>query len=208
MPGVTRLVLALAALLLPATLLDAAVPKGGAAPGGGSLVGQLLIAAPDLPDPSFHHAVVLVVRHSGDGGAFGIIINRPVGKVPLADLMDEIGESGTGIAGSLRVFAGGPLEPGTGFILHSAEYRRPETLPIDERVSMTSSAGILRDIGHDKGPAKTLVAFGYAGWGPGQLEAEIADHDWFTALEDPGLVFDEDRAAVWDVALKHRSHAL
>jgi len=194
-------------LILPPTFLWAALPKSDAAPDGGSLAGQLLIASPEIGDPRFDHAVILMVRHNKEG-AFGIIVNRPIEHRSLADLLTEMGERDTGIDGSIRVFAGGPVEPGIGFVVHSADYHRAETLDIDGRVAMTSSREILHDIGHHKGPLKFLVAFGYAGWGPGQLENELAQHGWFTSPEDSQLTFDDNRARVWETAMARRARDL
>jgi putative transcriptional regulator len=103
------------------------------------------------------------------------------------------------------VFSGGPVHPEAGFVVHSSDYRRPETVAVNDRVSMTSSLDILRDIGAKKGPAKILVAFGYTGWGPDQLEREIKMHAWGIAEADPALVFDEDRDKVWDHAWERRT---
>jgi len=194
-------------LILPPTFLWAALPKSDAAPDGGSLAGQLLIASPEIGDPRFDHAVILMVRHDKEG-AFGIIVNRPIEHRSLDDLLREMGERDTGIDGSIRVFAGGPVEPGIGFVVHSADYHRAETLDIDGRVAMTSSREILHDIGHHKGPLKFLVAFGYAGWGPGQLENELAQHGWFTSPEDSQLTFDDNRARVWETAMARRARDL
>ena len=123
----------------------------------------------------------------------------------MANLLHAIGQDTTGIVGNVRIFAGGPVEPQIGFIVHSSEYHLSQTIDIDGRVAMTSSPQVLRDIGHGKGPNKSLVAFGYAGWGPGQLESELARHGWFTIPEDPKLVFDMDRDKVWDAALARRT---
>ena len=194
-------------LILPPAFLWAALPKSDAAPDGGSLAGQLLIASPEIGDPRFDHAVILMVRHDKEG-AFGIIVNRPIEDRSLADLLREMGEHDTGIDGSIRVFAGGPVEPGIGFVVHSADYHRAETLDIDGRVAMTSSREILHDIGRHKGPLKFLVAFGYAGWGPGQLENELAQHGWFTSPEDSQLTFDDNRARVWETAMARRARDL
>ena len=201
------LLMTLVLLILPPTFLWAALPKSDAAPDGGSLAGQLLIASPEIGDPRFDHAVILMVRHDKEG-AFGIIVNRPIEHRSLDDLLREMGERDTGIDGSIRVFAGGPVEPGIGFVVHSAEYHRAETLDIDGRVAMTSSREILHDIGHHKGPLKFLVAFGYAGWGPGQLENELAQHGWFTSPEDSQLTFDDNRARVWETAMARRARDL
>lgn len=190
-------------LILPPMFPWAALPKSGAAPADGSLAGQLLIASPDIGDPRFDHAVVLIMQHDKEG-AFGIIVNRPIEERSLAGLLSEMGEQGTEIDGSIRVFWGGPVEPGIGFVVHSADYHRAETLDIDGRVAMTPNREILRDIGHHKGPLKFLVAFGYAGWGPGQLESELAQRGWFTTPEDLQLTFDENRARVWETAMARR----
>jgi putative transcriptional regulator len=169
--------------------------------------GDLLIASAQIGDPRFHHAVVLLLQHDKDG-AFGIVINHPLAEETIATLLKSTGEDAAGIEGSVRVFLGGPVQPELGFLVHSAEYRRAETMDVDGKVAMTGSKDALRDIGQHKGPQKYLFALGYAGWGPGQLEAEIARNDWFTAPEDPALVFDEDRDAVWDKALARRGQEL
>ena len=196
-----------AAILVPATLLHAAVPPPAEAPQQASLTGQLLIAAPTMGDPRFQHTVILMVRHDRNG-ALGIVINRPVGDRPLAKLLEALGEKDTTVAGQVRIFAGGPVEPEIGFVIHSAEYHRPDTVDIDGRVAMTSSREILRDIGNHRGPSKSLIAFGYAGWAPGQLEGELAHGFWFTTPQDAKLIFDEDRDEVWDNAMKRRTQDL
>jgi putative transcriptional regulator len=174
---------------------------------GASLAGQLLIAAPTIGDPRFYHAVILIVRDDKDG-AVGIVINRPVGERTIESLLEGTGDRNPDVEGSLRVFAGGPVQPELGFIVHTAEYKRPETMKVDGQVAMTASPQILRDIGHHKGPKESLFAFGYAGWGPGQLAAEMARHDWFTTPEEPKLVFDTDRASLWEDAMARRTREL
>jgi putative transcriptional regulator len=106
------------------------------------------------------------------------------------------------------VFVGGPVEPGTALVLHSAEYRGPGTLAIDGRVALTASRQILRDMAAKTGPQKSLLAFGYAGWAAGQLDGEIERNVWFTAPEDLALVFDADRTKVWDLAMARRTRDL
>jgi putative transcriptional regulator len=195
---------------LPAAALLAAVllaPVAADPPATGSLTGQLLIASPDIGDPRFAHTVILMVKHDKDG-ALGITINRPVGEKSIASLLEGPGEDVSGIEGTLRIFAGGPVQPDIGFVVHSAEYRRDDTIAVDEHVAMTASRQILRDIGHHRGPVKSLFALGYAGWGPGQLENELARHDWFTAPEEPKLIFDDDRANLWEDAMAHRTREL
>lgn len=169
--------------------------------------GQLLIASAQIQDPRFYHTVILLLRHDNDG-AFGIVINRPIGDKPIKGLLAAAGDSDTDAEGSIAVMAGGPVEPQYGFVVHSAEYRRSETMAVDGKVAMTASKEALRDIGRHQGPQKCFFAVGYAGWGAGQLEGEMARQDWFTAPEDPALVFDQDRASLWDKALARRGQEL
>jgi putative transcriptional regulator len=201
-----RLGATVAAILLPATLY-AALPTPAEAPEQQFLTGQLLIASPTMGDPRFLQTVILMVRHDRNG-ALGIIINRPIGDRPLARLLEALGENDPGVAGTVRIFAGGPVQPDIGFVLHSTDYHRSDTLDIDAHVAMTSSREILRDIGNQHGPNKSLIAFGYAGWAPGQLEGELAHGFWYTTPQDANLVFDDDRDDVWDHAMKRRTQDL
>jgi len=166
-----------------------------------------LIASPTMGDPRFLQTVILMVRHDRNG-ALGIVINRPIGDRPLARLLEALGENDPGVAGTVRIFAGGPVQPDIGFVLHSTDYHRSDTLDIDGHVAMTSSREILRDIGNQRGPNKSLIAFGYAGWAPGQLEGEFAHGFWYTTPQDANLVFDDDRDDVWDHAMKRRTQDL
>jgi putative transcriptional regulator len=177
------------------------------APRATSLAGELLIAAPSMADPRFVRTVILMVRHDRNG-AFGIVINRPLGERPLKDLLQALGDKDAVAEGTVRVFHGGPVQPEVGFVIHSADYSRGNTLSIDSRVAMTSSREILHDIAARKGPAHSLVAFGYAGWAPGQLDGEMASRAWFTAADDTRLLFEEDRDKVYDEAMKRRTQDL
>lgn len=207
--GFRRLCLIAAAFVLQTALLSAALPGADETPESArpSLAGQLLVAAPWIGDPRFERTVILIVE-DGPGGAVGIVINKPIGEQPLADVFKALGQKESDVAGSVRVFSGGPVQPEVGFVVHSADYHRPETVALTDRLSMTSSVAILQDIGDKKGPAKFLVAFGYAGWGPDQLEHEIEDHAWGIAEADPTLVFDEDRDKVWEDARSHSTQHL
>jgi len=201
---------------LPLALLAAAfltMPVAAAEPAVEPMAGELLIASAAIQDPRFHHAVILLLRHD-DKGAFGIVINHPLTERPIAGLLAESGGQAdqnaqdSATEGNIRVFLGGPVEPSYGFVIHSGEYRRRETLTLDSGVAMTATKDILRDIGHHQGPEKYLFALGYAGWGAGQLEGEIARHDWFTTPGEPDLVFDAERAQLWERALARRSREL
>jgi putative transcriptional regulator len=194
------------ACALPA-LAEAAREAPKDVPARASLAGQLLVATPAMGDPRFAQTVIFMARHDKTG-AFGIVINKPVGERPLASLLEALGEKDEGAEGSVRIFAGGPVQPEIGFVVHSADYRRAGTIVVDGRMAVTSTREILRDIAHKQGPQKSLLAFGYAGWGAGQLEGEMALRSWFTAEEDVELIFDLDRAKVWDEAMKRRTQDL
>jgi putative transcriptional regulator len=149
----------------------------------------------------------MLVRHDRTG-AMGIVVNRPLQERPLAALLEALGEKADGAAGSVRIFAGGPVQPELGFVLHSAEYHRADTVEIDGHLAMTSSRKILRDIAHNRGPKQSSVAFGYEGWAPGQLEGELVQRVWFTTPADAKLLFEEDRERVWENAVTRRTQDL
>lgn len=199
-----RFLFGLGALLLPAAFLHAALPKHKLVPDSVSLAGQLLIASERMGDPRFARTVILMVKHSKDG-ALGITINRPVAERSLASLLELLGEKDVASAGSVRIFAGGPVQPEIGFVVHTMDYQRRNTIDINGEVAVTASPDVLRDIARSKGPQKALVAFGYAGWGPGQLEGELAREDWHVAPADQALIFDEHRERVWDEAMARRA---
>lgn len=202
--GLRRLGLFVVAFILQTALLRAALPGSDEAPARPTLAGQLLVAAPGMGDPRFEQAVILIVEDD-PGGAVGIVINKPVGEEPLATVLEALGQEKSDAAGSVRVYSGGPVQPELGFVVHSSDYRRPETVAVTDRVSITANVAILRDMADKKGPAKAIVAFGYAGWGPDQLRHEVEEHAWETAEADPTLVFDDDRGKVWDDAWKRRT---
>lgn len=206
-PWLQRPLLKIAALIVLVAASATARSMPEMAPADTSLAGLLLVAAPDIGDPRFDRTVVLLLRHNGNG-ALGLVINRPAGEQSLADLMQMIGEDATGVAGRVPVFAGGPVEPGVGFVLHSADYHRDHTLDVTDHLAVTSTHQVLIDIAHQAGPAEAMIVFGYSGWGPGQLESELAQHGWFTAPADPKLVFDDDREKVWQDAMARRMRPL
>jgi putative transcriptional regulator len=192
-----RPILALAALL---ALIAARSPIAAQQPDEKfvSLAGQFLVATPSMEDPRFARTVILIARHNKDG-AFGLIINRPAAERPLSQLLEALGEKGSPVNGTVRLFAGGPVQPELGFVMHSPDYMGPQTLEVDGRVSVTMSLDILRDIATGKGPQKSLIMFGYAGWGSGQLEGEIVRRSWTTVPADGKLIFDEGREKLWDI---------
>ena len=196
-----RAILCFAAIATSTVFLIAGHPAG--AETRASLAGQFLVASPSMGDPRFDRAVILMVRHD-QNGALGIVINRPLGERPLAGLLELFGEKGSSAAGQVRIFLGGPVQRELGFVIHSPEYHRSGTLDEDGRVAMTSSREILGDIAANQGPKKSLIAFGYAGWAPRQLEGEMERRVWSIAPADEMLIFDEDREKVWDIASSRR----
>jgi len=179
----------------------------GTVPAADPPAGYLLIASAQIQDPRFYHAVILVLQHNADG-AFGIIINHPVAEEAIAKLLAAAGEDARGVEGSIQVLEGGPVQQELGFLVHSTDYHRAETMAVDGKVAMTASKDALRDVGNHQGPKKFFFALGYSGWGPSQLEGEIARRDWFTIPEDLELVFDIARDTVWDRAIARRGQEL
>ncbi len=177
--------------------------------GAGYLDGQFLLAMPGMADTRFSRSVVYICAHSPDG-AMGLIINQPARKITFSDLLlqlnliaaDELIRLPTP-AEKLPVLKGGPVETGRGFVLHTADFFIDHsTLPIDDCVSLTATVDILRAIAKGDGPRKAMLALGYAGWSPGQLEEEIQQNGWLNVPADPGLLFDGDLEGKYGRALK------
>jgi putative transcriptional regulator len=167
---------------------------------GDYLTGQLLIAMPNMRDPRFTRTVIFVCAHNADG-AMGLVVNRLVGSVTFPDLLDQLGIDTEAVTEEIRVHFGGPVESGRGFVLHSGEYHHASTLQIAEQMALTATVDILQDIAKDAGPRRSLLALGYAGWGPGQLDAEIQSNGWLNVSADEELVFDEDLDGKWERAI-------
>ncbi len=166
------------------------------------LTGKILIAMPGMGDPRFAHAVVLICAYSEDG-AMGLIVNKSIEQMQLGALFDQLSIDATDGNDADNLFFGGPVETGRGFVLHTPDYRSDlSTLEIDAQFSMTATQDILEDIAVGEGPSASLVALGYSGWGPGQLENEIAENGWLIADASQTLVFHEEAANVWPEAMK------
>jgi putative transcriptional regulator len=202
-----RLLTTLAALVVPAALFGAAPPATPDAPQGRFLTGQLLVATADMRDPRFRETVILMVRHSKDG-AMGLVINRPAGDQRLSRILQDLGDDGANASGSVPIYIGGPVQPELGFILHTTDYRRAGIIDVTGDIAVTATKEIIRDIVAGAGPKKFMLIFGYAGWGPGQLEGEMARGSWYTAPLDLPLVFDLDRNRVWERAVERRTRDL
>jgi putative transcriptional regulator len=176
--------------------------------GRGYLDGQLLIAMPGMQDPRFARTVVYVCAHSPDG-AMGIAINQAASQITFRDLLvqldiipDEQQIRLPEPAGHMRVHRGGPVETTRGFVLHSADYFiENSTLPIDDHICLTATLEILKAIAAGSGPENALLALGYAGWAPGQLESEIQENGWLFCRATPELIFDTDLDSKYERAL-------
>jgi putative transcriptional regulator len=164
------------------------------------LTGKLLIAMPGMGDPRFEHSVVFLCSHT-DEGAMGLIVNKPARDVRLSDLLEQLEIDGPAQP-AMPVHFGGPVDGVRGFVLHSPEYRsKLHTLEVPGGFCMTATLDILEDIAGGIGPQKALMMLGYAGWGPGQLEEEIACNGWLTAEAETGLIYDVPDDAKWAAAL-------
>jgi len=191
-----------------ASLFDMGKLAPGKAAGRGYLDGQFLISMPSISDGPFARTVVYVCAHSAEG-AMGITINRPAEQITFRDLLvqlDIIPEGPEirlpGAAGRMQVQRGGPVETGRGFVLHSSDYFvENSTLPIDERVSLTATLEILKAIAAGNGPQRAMLALGYAGWSPGQLDSEMQANGWLHCPALPELIFDTNLDNKYDRAL-------
>jgi putative transcriptional regulator len=176
---------------------------------GGFLDGQLLVAMPGIGDPRFERTVIYLCAHSADG-AMGLVVNKTADGITFGELLERLDLVGEGdpitfdhnIAGR-HVQFGGPVETGRGFVLHSSDYFSADaTLPIDDRIGLTATLDVLRAIAAGRGPKRAIMALGYSGWGPGQLESEIQRNGWITAPADEEIVFDPDLDSKYGRAMR------
>jgi putative transcriptional regulator len=172
----------------------------------GYLDGQLLVAMPVMTDKRFAKSVIYLCAHSAEG-AMGLIINQRAPHISFRELLGQlsIGGGGNSVSadiGDLEVHVGGPVETGRGFVLHSSDYFAADsTLPIADDVSLTATVEILKAIADGKGPNRALLALGYAGWRPGQLEDEIQANGWLHCAADADLLFDRNVDQKYERAL-------
>jgi putative transcriptional regulator len=168
-----------------------------------SLAGQLLVASPEMKDPRFVETVIYMVKHSTEG-AFGLVINRPLAKGPIQDLLKGFDAESKGVKGDIVIHYGGPVTPNAGFILHTDDVLLDNSTPVKDGIAVTSDAKLIAAIGHGKGPRQALVIMGYAGWAPGQLEAELKAEAWYVVPADKKLIFGKDPEKKWRQALDKR----
>jgi len=166
---------------------------------GSFLTNQFLIAMPGLEDPNFFHSVTYICEHNKDG-AMGLVINRPM-NMQLGEILEHIDIRDASIeARQIPLYLGGPVQQERGFVLHMPLGNWEATLQVTDRIGITSSLDILDAIAHDTGPEHCLVSLGYAGWGAGQLEQELADNAWLSGPADPDILFKKPDEERWKAA--------
>jgi len=185
------------------------LPRGTSAKRGrGYLDGQMLIAMPTMRDERFARTLIYVCAHSSEG-AMGIVVNQAAGNINFPDLLVQLEVIPAADliqlptrAGTVKVLKGGPVETGRGFVLHSSDFFiENSTLPIDEGICLTATLDILKAIARGEGPLSAVLALGYAGWAPGQLETEIQENGWLHCSADTELIFGTDIDAKYEKAL-------
>lgn len=157
---------------------------------------------PSIGDPRFARSVIYVCAHSPDG-AMGVIVNKPAPEVRLGDLLAHLGIAKGGDLPDIRIHFGGPVEHARGFILHSSDFESSKgTMKVDDNVSMSATLDVLERIAAGTGPRQSMLALGYAGWGPGQLESEFSQNGWLTADAREDFLFGRANEIKWAAALK------
>jgi len=156
---------------------------------------------PQMLDERFARSVVYVCAHSEEAGALGLVINKLLGSLTLGELFAQLEIASSGPATLRPVHFGGPVDTGRGFVLHTTDYNEDATLVVNDHIALTATLDILRAIAQDRGPRESLFALGYAGWAPGQLDAEIQANGWLSVAADDGIVFDLDYGGKWRRAL-------
>ena len=166
------------------------------------LSGQFLIGTPGMGDSRFAQSVVYLCAHSEEG-AMGLIVNKPTPEIRFSDLLDQLDIPVGGSKRDIRVYFGGPVENSRGFVLHSSDYSSGDaTLEVDDGLSMTASIDVLEEIAQGRGPASSLLALGYSGWGPGQLEDEIGQNGWLTSPARSDIIFGRANEHKWSAAIR------
>ena len=166
-----------------------------------NLTGQIIVSMPSLEDERFYKTVIYICAHSSEG-SMGIIINKKIDYDLYPDLLQQLGIDKPLNNKKLFIRYGGPVESGRGFILHSDDMVRKETLSIDKGVALTSTAEFFDDLSRGKGPKNSILALGYAGWQPGQLEYEIMQNSWMSLSVDNSFLFDDEVSRKWSQAYK------
>ena len=174
--------------------------KTTATAGGDYLAGHLLIAMPGMEDPRFAQSVVCLCTHSAEG-AMGLIVNRPLEGLAFDKLLGQLNLKPVPSQRQIRLVSGGPVDAGRGFVLHTNDWSADGSVPFGDGFALTASVDILTAIARGGGPREGLLALGYAGWAPGQLEEEIQRNAWLSVPADEALLFHENAGTAWQAAL-------
>ncbi len=167
-----------------------------------NLCGQFLIAMPEMGDPRFEGSVIYLCAHSEEG-AMGLIVNKPQPEIRFSKLLEQLEIPKSSDVRDIRVHFGGPVENARGFVLHSEDYRSEAgTMEVEGGICMTATLDVLEDIARGQGPQTSMLALGYSGWGPGQLESEIAQNGWLTCEARDDIIFGRANEHKWTAALK------
>lgn len=166
----------------------------------GYLTGNLLVAMPTVGDSRFERALVYMCAHS-KAGALGLVVNQLTNEITFPELLEQLGIDAPNGERAIKVHFGGPVEESRGFVLHSGDYLQDATLVVNNDIGLTASVDVLTAIAEGEGPRCSLLALGYAGWGPGQLESEIHANGWLHVPADEGLLFGADVSTKWGKAL-------
>ncbi len=168
--------------------------------GDGLLTGQLLIAMPAMNTPHFAQTVIYMCAHTPEG-AMGIVVNRPITRPSFDDLLEQLEVLPAPPRRRVELFRGGPVDSARGFVLHTSDWTGEGSLQVNEEVALTASLDVLKAIADGGGPARGLLALGYAGWGPGQLDREFQENAWLSAPATLDLLFDSDYETKWRRAM-------
>ncbi len=164
------------------------------------LTGQLLVAMPNMSDPRFAKAVIYVCSHSEEG-SMGLVVNRLVQSLTFPDLLNQLDIETYGMENQIRVHLGGPVDEERGFVLHSPDYMKDSTVVVGSKYALTATVDILRDMASGDGPNQSMLALGYAGWGPGQLDQEIMENGWLSVPPNDDIVYDDILETKWERAM-------
>jgi len=186
--------------------LAVALPRDGGhaadAPAHRSIAGQFLVAVPEMPD-RFRATVIFMVQHT-EKGALGFVINRVNGHRPIAEILTALGSKADGVTGNIDIHWGGPVERNIAVVLHTRDYKGKDTRDAPGGLALTGDPSVLRAIGRGKGPKQAIFLRGYAGWGPGQLERELAAKAWVVVPADRTIVFARNHHETWKRAYARR----
>lgn len=166
----------------------------------GYLTGQFLLAMPHMQDPRFERAVIYICGHDSNG-AMGLLVNKHLGTLTLKGLLEYLNLPQKAINRDLPIYFGGPIDTGRGFVLHSDDFTHSGTVPLSNHIALTGTVDVLQSIAEGKGPHSCLLAMGYVGWAPGQLDSELHSNRWLQVEADSGTLFDIPIEKKWEHAI-------